>query len=74
MASEHERRLTEYEAQVDQLQENNKKIKEKVVVLRKRQQDENKQMQTISRVFPTWAAIAIKAGPAISFISSKFSD
>ena len=39
MASEHERRLAEYEAQVDQLQETIKGLEEEVVVLRRRLQD-----------------------------------
>src|SRR3978361_579368 len=45
MASEHERRLTEYEAQVDQLQENIKGLEEEVVVLRRRLQDAPKRVR-----------------------------
>ncbi len=47
MASEHERRLTEYEAQVDQLQENIKGLEEEVVVLRRRLQDAPKRVRTL---------------------------
>src|ERR1044072_7709280 len=47
MASEHERRLTEYEAQVDQLQEMIKGLEEEVVVLRRRVQDAPKRVRTL---------------------------
>src|SRR5689334_4052090 len=47
MASEHERRLTEYEAQVDQLQELIKGLEEEVVVLRRRLQDAPKRVRTL---------------------------
>src|ERR1700709_2018790 len=47
MASEHERRLSEYEAQVDQLQENIKGLEEEVVVLRRRLQDAPKRVRTL---------------------------
>src|SRR6201746_1108780 len=47
MASEHERRLSEYEAQVDQLQENIKGLEEEVVVLRRRIQDAPKRVRTL---------------------------
>jgi proteasome-associated ATPase len=47
MASEHERRLTEYEAQVDQLQEAIKGLEEEVVVLRRRLQDAPKRVRTL---------------------------
>src|SRR6202795_1843935 len=47
MASEHERRLTEYEAQVDQLQESVKGLEEEVVVLRRRLQDAPKRVRTL---------------------------
>src|SRR2546423_2155579 len=47
MASEHERRLTEYEAQVDQLQEMIKGLEEEVVVLRRRLQDAPKRVRTL---------------------------
>jgi proteasome-associated ATPase len=47
MASEHERRLTEYEAQVDQLQEMIKGLDEEVVVLRRRLQDAPKRVRTL---------------------------
>src|SRR4051794_11329030 len=47
MASEHERRLTEYEAQVDQLQESIKGLEEEVVVLRRRLQDAPKRVRTL---------------------------
>ena len=45
--SEHERRLTEYEAQVDQLQETIKGLEEEVVVLRRRLQDAPKRVRTL---------------------------
>src|ERR1700710_2394656 len=47
MASEHERRLTEYEAQVDQLQDQLKTLEEEVVVLRRRLQDAPKRVRTL---------------------------
>src|SRR3954464_7980683 len=47
MASEHERRLTEYEAQVDQLQEMIKGLEEEVVVLRRRLQEAPKRVRTL---------------------------
>src|SRR5205807_8823012 len=47
MASEHERRLTEYEAQVDQLQESIKGLEEEVVVLRRKLQDAPKRVRTL---------------------------
>src|SRR5690349_681584 len=47
MASEHERRLTEYEAQVDQLQEMIKGLEEEVVTLRRRLQDAPKRVRTL---------------------------
>jgi proteasome-associated ATPase len=47
MASEHERRLTDYEAQVDQLQESIKGLEEEVVVLRRRLQDAPKRVRTL---------------------------
>ena len=47
MASEHERRLAEYEAQVDQLQETIKGLEEEVVVLRRRLQDAPKRVRTL---------------------------
>src|ERR1700750_754672 len=47
MASEHERRLTEYEPQVDQLQEMIKGLEEEVVVLRRRLQDAPKRVRTL---------------------------
>src|SRR5215471_1846025 len=47
MASEHERRLTEYEAQVDQLQEMIKGLEEEVVILRRRLQDAPKRVRTL---------------------------
>ncbi|MGQ0824393.1 MAG: proteasome ATPase [Actinomycetota bacterium] len=47
MASEHERRLTEYEAQVDRLQEMLKGLEEEVVVLRRRLQDAPKRVRTL---------------------------
>ncbi len=47
MASEHERRLTEYEAQVDQLQETIKGLEEEIVVLRRRLQDAPKRVRTL---------------------------
>src|SRR5690242_18396558 len=47
MASEHERRLTEYEAQVDQLQEHIKGLEEEIVVLRRRLQDAPKRVRTL---------------------------
>src|SRR5215470_3510415 len=54
MASEHERRLTEYEAQVYQLQEMIKGLEEEVVVLRRRLQDAPKRVRTLEeRVLET---------------------
>jgi len=47
MASEHERRLHEYEAQVDQLQEMIKGLEEEVVVLRRRLADAPKRVRTL---------------------------
>src|ERR1700704_3684925 len=47
MASEHERRLTEDEAQGDQLQESIKGLEEEVVVLRRRLQDAPKRVRTL---------------------------
>src|SRR4051812_3776620 len=47
MASEHERRLTEYEAQVDELQDQLKSLEEEVVVLRRRLQDAPKRVRTL---------------------------
>src|SRR6195256_2807598 len=47
MASEHERRLTEYEAQVDQLQESIKGLEEEVVQLRRKLQEAPKRVRTL---------------------------
>jgi proteasome-associated ATPase len=47
MASEHERRLSEYASQVDQLQEMIKGLEEEVVVLRRRLQDAPKRVRTL---------------------------
>jgi proteasome-associated ATPase len=47
MASEHERRLTEYELRIDQLQETIKGLEEEVVVLRRRLQDAPKRVRTL---------------------------
>src|SRR5215472_5881610 len=47
MASEHERRLTDYEAQVDQLQQQAKALEEEVVILRRRLQDAPKRVRTL---------------------------
>src|SRR6478752_2433181 len=47
MASEHERRLTEYGVQVDQLQEMIKGLEEEVVLLRRRLQDAPKRVRTL---------------------------
>src|ERR1044072_4172368 len=59
MASEHERRLTEYEAQVDQLQEMIKGLEEEVVVLRRRVQDAPKRVRTLEeRVLETKGQLA----------------
>src|SRR5437764_2788459 len=59
MASEHERRLTEYEAQVDQLQEMIKGLEEEVVVLRRRLQDAPKRVRTLEeRVLETKGQLA----------------
>src|SRR3954468_2281083 len=59
MASEHERRLTEYEAQVDQLQEMIKGLEEEVVVLRRRLQDAPKRVRTLEeRILETKGQLA----------------
>ncbi len=47
MASEHERRLSEYERQVDELQSGLKDLEEEVVVLRRRLQDAPKRVRTL---------------------------
>jgi proteasome-associated ATPase len=47
MASEHDRRLAEYERQVDDLQGQLKGLEEEVVVLRKRLQDAPKRVRTL---------------------------
>jgi proteasome-associated ATPase len=47
MASEHERRLVEYERQVDELQSQLKALEEEVVVLRRRLQDAPKRVRTL---------------------------
>src|SRR3954471_286740 len=47
MASEHERRLTEYEAQVDQLLHEFSNLEEEVLVLRRRLQDAPKRVRTL---------------------------
>src|SRR3974390_2881793 len=47
MASEHERRLTEYEAQVDQLQEMIKGLEEEISVPRRRLQDAPKRVRPL---------------------------
>ncbi len=47
MASEHERRLAEYERQVDDLQDQLKSLEEEVVVLRRRLQDAPKRVRTL---------------------------
>jgi proteasome-associated ATPase len=47
MASEHERRLADYENQVDQLQEMIKGLEEEIVVLRRRLQDAPKRVRTL---------------------------
>jgi proteasome-associated ATPase len=47
MASEHERRLAEYEAQVAGLQESVKALEEEVIVLRRRLQDAPKRVRTL---------------------------
>ncbi len=47
MASEHERRLVEYEQQVDDLQSQLKGLEEEVVVLRRRLQDAPKRVRTL---------------------------
>ena len=47
MAAEHERRLGEYAAQVDELQEQIKTLEEEVVVLRRRLQDAPKRVRTL---------------------------
>jgi proteasome-associated ATPase len=47
MTAEHERRLAEYETQVDQLQENIKGLEEEIIVLRRRLQDAPKRVRTL---------------------------
>lgn len=47
MTAEHERRLGEYEKQVDQLQESIKGLEEEIVVLRRRLQDAPKRVRTL---------------------------
>ena len=47
MASEHDRRLAEYERQVDDLQGQLKGLEEEVVVLRRRLQDAPKRVRTL---------------------------
>jgi proteasome-associated ATPase len=47
VASEHERRLSEYERQVDELQSGLKDLEEEVVVLRRRLQDAPKRVRTL---------------------------
>ncbi len=47
MTSEHERRLSEYERQVDELQSGLKDLEEEVVVLRRRLQDAPKRVRTL---------------------------
>src|SRR5215204_7055393 len=47
MASEHDRRLAEYERQVDELQGQLKGLEEEVVVLRRRLQDAPKRVRTL---------------------------
>ncbi|MBJ7261098.1 MAG: proteasome ATPase, partial [Acidimicrobiia bacterium] len=47
MASEHERRLTEYEGQVGDLQDQIKSLGEEIVVLRRRLQDAPKRVRTL---------------------------
>src|SRR5471032_485233 len=47
MASEHDRRLGEYEAQVAALQEAMKSLEEEVIVLRRRLQDAPKRVRTL---------------------------
>jgi proteasome-associated ATPase len=47
MAAEHERRLAEYETQVDQLQESIKALEEEIIVLRRRLQDAPKRVRTL---------------------------
>jgi proteasome-associated ATPase len=47
MASEHERRLVEYERQVDELQSQLKALEEEVVLLRRRLQDAPKRVRTL---------------------------
>ena len=47
MAAEHERRLAEYERQVDDLQSQLKSLEEEVVVLRRRLQDAPKRVRTL---------------------------
>ncbi|MCU1428580.1 MAG: proteasome ATPase [Actinomycetia bacterium] len=47
MTAEHERRLAEYETQVDQLQEGIKGLEEEIIVLRRRLQDAPKRVRTL---------------------------
>src|SRR5512146_1554240 len=47
MAAEHERRLAEYETQVDQLQEGIKALEEEIASLRRRLQDAPKRVRTL---------------------------
>jgi proteasome-associated ATPase len=47
MTAEHERRLAEYETQVDQLQESIKGLEEEIIVLRRRLQDAPKRVRTL---------------------------
>lgn len=47
MAAEHDRRLAEYAAQVDELQEQIKGLEEEIVVLRRRLQDAPKRVRTL---------------------------
>ncbi len=47
MTAEHERRLADYERQVDQLQESIKGLEEEIIVLRRRLQDAPKRVRTL---------------------------
>ena len=59
MASEHERRLAEYERQVGDLQDQLKSLEEEVVVLRRRLQDAPKRVRTLEeRVLETKGQLA----------------
>ena len=59
MASEHDRRLAEYERQVGELQSQLKTIEEEVVVLRRRLQDAPKRVRTLEeRVLETKGQLA----------------